>query len=101
MRVFPKAAFCVDRNSTASTNLFGCCHQLRRLAITNTWKIFAFGAAAIAILAAANLEVKSHGRERLVTQVNYVQPTSFATNVYGSDAAISTYGLDPQRMIDW
>jgi hypothetical protein len=70
--------------------------------MTNTWKIFAFGAGAIAVLAAANLEVRSHGRDNVVTRVSYAQPTSFVTDaVYGADPAISTYGLDPQRTIDW
>jgi hypothetical protein len=47
--------------------------------MTNTWKIFAFGSGAIAVLAAANLEVRSHGRDNVVTRVSYAQPTSFVT----------------------
>ena len=70
--------------------------------MTNTWKIFAFGAAAIAILAAANLEVRSHGRDNVITKVSYTQPASFETPaLYGSDSTISTYGLDSERTIDW
>ena len=70
--------------------------------MTNTWKIFAFGAAAIAVLAAANLEVRSHGRDNVITKVGYAQPASFETPaLYGSDSTISTYGLDSGRTIDW
>ncbi len=70
--------------------------------MTNTWKIFAFGTAAIAILAAANLEVKSHGRDSIITKASYAQPASSETPaLYGSDSTISTYGLDSQRTIDW
>ena len=70
--------------------------------MTNTWKIFAFGTAAIAILAAANLEVKSHGRDNVITKISYPQPASSETPaLYGSDSMISTYGLDSQRTIDW
>jgi hypothetical protein len=70
--------------------------------MTNTWKLFAFGTAAIAVLAAANLEVRSHGRDNVVTKASRAQPASFATSaLFGSDSTISTYGLDSQRTIDW
>jgi len=84
----PRAQICLVQSPTQET-----CHDQHL-------EDLRFRRRAFAILAAANLEVKSHGRDKLVTQVSYVQPTFFETNA-GSDAAISTYGLDPQRTIDW
>ena len=72
--------------------------------MTSTWKILGLGAVAVGILVFANAEVQSYGRQAAITKmtIKHEQPVGFVTNtIYGSDSATSTWGLDPQRTVDW
>jgi hypothetical protein len=65
---------------------------------SNTWKALGFAAAAvIAVLVVANVD----GYPSKQSFKSETTPT-FATNyIYGSDASISTYGLNHRRNTDW
>jgi hypothetical protein len=65
---------------------------------SNPWKILGFAAAAvIAVLVVANVD-RYPSKQSFKSEMT---PT-FATNhIYGSDASISTYGLNYRRSTDW
>ena len=72
--------------------------------MANTGKLLIVGAAAVAMLIVANLDGASRAREYTVSQqsAKYERPAAFETNpIYGSDASISTYGLDTGHNTDW
>jgi hypothetical protein len=74
--------------------------------MASTGKILILGATtAIAMLILAKVEVTSDARDHTVSQQisSPEQPAAFRkTNViYGANASISTYGLDPARTTDW
>jgi hypothetical protein len=56
------------------------------------------------MLFVVNLDAASRAREYTVSQqsAKYERPAAFETNaIYGSDASISTYGLDTGHNTDW
>jgi len=73
--------------------------------MAHTGKLLIVGAtAAIAMLIVANFDGASRAREYTVSQqsAKYERPAAFETNaIYGSDASISTYGLDTGHNTDW
>jgi len=73
--------------------------------MAHTGKLLIVGAtAAIAMLFVVNLDAASRARESTVSQqsAKYERPAAFETNpIYGSDASISTYGLNTGHNTDW
>jgi hypothetical protein len=73
--------------------------------MTNTGKLLIVGAtAAVALLIVANVEGASRPRENTVGQLSptYERPATFEVSlIYGSDASISTFGLDTTHNTDW
>jgi len=72
---------------------------------TSTWKYIGLGGFAVMIaLFAANADVLSQTRGHTVTKqsLNFEQPIPFETNaIVGSDASLSTFGLDTGHVTDW
>jgi hypothetical protein len=71
---------------------------------TSTWKCFGLGAAAVIVLVAGNVNVLSRTPEAAIPQHRFVSelPAAFETNpIVGSDASISTYGLNTGHVTDW
>jgi hypothetical protein len=72
--------------------------------MVSTLKYLAVGATASAMLVLASIGLTSHAREQVASQQSFrsEQPAAFETNpIVGSNALISTYGLDPVRRTDW
>jgi len=71
--------------------------------MANTGKLLIVGAtAAIAMLFVANLDGASRAREVSQQSAKYERPAAFETNpIYGSDASVSTYGLNTGHNTDW
>ncbi|HYC16568.1 MAG TPA: hypothetical protein VEC94_05145 [Pseudolabrys sp.] len=67
------------------------------------WKFVAAATGLTAIVVAADIKLNSHASERIVQHASVAgQPAAFTTSpIVGSDAATSTYGLDPARTSDW
>ena len=70
----------------------------------STLKYLVVGATASGVLVLASIGLTSHAREYAVSQQSFKseQPAAYGTNlIVGSDASISTYGLDQARQTDW
>jgi hypothetical protein len=74
------------------------------IALNRTRKILITLAAAGVLLFAAETAFNNKASEPAVAAPTGVdnRPTSFKTDpIVGSDASLSTYGLDPERIMDW
>jgi hypothetical protein len=72
--------------------------------LSRTWKLGIVVVVLGITLFAAETVLNTKGTEPAVAAPTSVsnRPTSFETDpIAGSDASISTYGLDPERIIDW
>ena len=73
---------------------------------SRAWTFVAFVAVATSAVILADAKLHSRPSEQFATQRIFdldTQPQdTIKTNpIYGSDAATSTYGLDPARVVDW
>jgi hypothetical protein len=75
-----------------------------RTAMLNRKYVLVGATAVIGLLVVATVEVASHPREYAVDQqtFKFERPASFETTlIYGSDASVSTFGLDSTHSTDW
>jgi len=70
---------------------------------SRAWTYVGVVAALTTAVIVADVKFNSQASEQTVVQRAYVwQQDTIKTNpIHGSDASISTYGLDPARTIDW
>lgn len=71
---------------------------------SRAWTYVALAAVATTGVILADVKFHSHASEQFVTQraFNSQQQDTIRSNpIHGSDASISTYGLDPARTVDW
>lgn len=72
--------------------------------MVRTWTYVVIGVATFGVLTMAGIEITSLAREKAVGQQSFrsEQPVAFEVSpIVGSDATISTYGLNQARTTDW
>lgn len=72
--------------------------------MVRTWTYLVIGVATFGVLTLVGIEMTSQAREKAAGLHSFKseQPVAFETSpIVGSDASISTYGLNQARTTDW